>query len=80
MFGAGPAATAVPGGGAVKKGLLDNYDDVEGYYNFQASLSLVGSSILCSRPVTCARDSTSSRPPHMACVDCKCSQHAGMLS
>ena len=34
MFGTGPAA---PAGAApvVKKGLLDNYDDVEGYYNFQ---------------------------------------------
>ena len=34
MFGPG---TAAPAGAApvVKKGLLDNYDDVEGYYNFQ---------------------------------------------
>ena len=47
MFGAGPAA-AGPGGGAVKKGLLDNYDDVEGYYNFQASLSLLGSAFFQS--------------------------------
>ena len=34
MFGPGPTAAAGrrPGG---QKGLLDNYDDVEGYYNFQ---------------------------------------------
>lgn len=72
MFGAGPAA-AGPGGGAVKKGLLDNYDDVEGYYNFQACLSLLGS--FSSRAgsgkvLTCARDSNPDRFPHMACVNC----------
>ncbi len=34
MFGPGPNAAAA-GAPVVKKGLLDNYDDVEGYYNFQ---------------------------------------------
>ena len=34
MFGPGPTAAAA-GAPVVKKGLLDNYDDVEGYYNFQ---------------------------------------------
>ncbi len=42
MFGATPAderaggAAAAPAGGAARRGLLDNYDDAEGYYNFQA--------------------------------------------
>ena len=34
MFGPGTTAPAA-GAPVVKKGLLDNYDDVEGYYNFQ---------------------------------------------
>jgi len=38
MFGPGTAAPAA-GAPVVKKGLLDNYDDVEGYYNFQVRTS-----------------------------------------
>lgn len=29
------AAAAAPAAAAIRKGLLDNYDDAEGYYNFQ---------------------------------------------
>ena len=48
MFG--PGTTAPAGGGAVKKGLLDNYDDVEGYYNFQ-----VGPTLLWAAPMSTMR-------------------------
>ena len=46
MFG--PGTTAPAGGGAVKKGLLDNYDDVEGYYNFQVGPTLLWPAFMSS--------------------------------
>ena len=52
MFG--PGTTAPAAGGAVKKGLLDNYDDVEGYYNFQ-----VGPAFLWPSPKSSMRNSAS---------------------
>ena len=56
MFGATPnggkARGAAPAG-AARRGLLDNYDDAEGYYNFQARClgclcRLEGARVSCS--------------------------------
>ena len=55
MFGPGSAAPAA--GGAVKKGLLDNYDDVEGYYNFQVRVQ-TGRGHLSRSIRMCIRQST----------------------
>ena len=38
MFGDAPVAAPATAQTAPKRGLLDNYDDSEGYYNFQASI------------------------------------------
>ena len=35
MFGDAPVGAPMPSQNAPKRGLLDNYDDSEGYYNFQ---------------------------------------------
>lgn len=37
MFGDAPVGAPMPLQNAPKRGLLDNYDDSEGYYNFQVS-------------------------------------------
>lgn len=69
MFGPGSAAPAA--GGAVKKGLLDNYDDVEGYYNFQVRvlpLRSVGNSA-----------SMSALPRHRMCSLSQCAMIAPIL-
>lgn len=39
MFGDAPVGAPVPLQKAPKRGLLDNYDDSEGYYNFQVFLA-----------------------------------------
>ena len=43
MFGDAPVGAPVPLQNAPKRGLLDNYDDSEGYYNFQVSWHLLHS-------------------------------------
>lgn len=35
MFGDAPVGAPVPSQNAPKRGLVDNFDDSEGYYNFQ---------------------------------------------
>jgi hypothetical protein len=43
------AAGAVPAAPAIAKGLVDSYDDAEGYYNFQVGVLSVARSVVQQR-------------------------------